>query len=151
MKILHLDKSSASQQIIKDFISTHEHLLPDPFSLHVDLNAYAEKLNTFGDTFVVSDNDKIVGLVSGYINDITTKEAYLQIIIVAREAQGKGYATLLIHEFVNCAKNRFTSGKVYLTVDRINEKAANVYKHLGFVKSERQHANINKQIMVYNF
>lgn len=151
MEIQELSKSQCSQNLIKEFIKNNEYLLPDPFSLHVDLDVYAKKLNELGVTYVLSQDNKIVGLVSGYINDFVTREAYLQIIIVAKEAHGCGNGSKLINAFVNHAKNNFTKGKVFLTVDKENVKAAGVYMHLGFLKSNREHANCKKQILVYDF
>ena len=151
MIIQELSKSQCSQCLIKDFIKSYEYLLPDPFSLHVDLDEYAKKLNDLGVTYVLNQDNKIVGLVSGYINDFTTKEAYMQILIVAKDAQGCGNGSKLIKAFVNHAKMKFATGKVFLTVDKENVKAASVYLHLGFMKSDRVHANCKKQILVYDF
>lgn len=151
MSVIHLHKSLSTKNIIRDFITEFEYLLPDPFSLHVNLSDYSEKLNTLGETFVVTENNKVVGLVCGYINDLNAKQAYMQILIVSKEAQGKGYASMLIKEFIGYAKFKFTNGQVFLTVDKVNDKAENIYKHLGFVQSDRVHVNKEKRIMVYNF
>lgn len=148
--IVHLEKSKAAHFLISDFLARNDILLSDPFSQHVNVLDYAGKLNDLGDTFVLIDDNRIAGIVSGYINDLIRKEAYLQIIIVAKEAQSKGFGSLLIHAFINQVRENFaTGGKVFLTVDKSNTKAESIYQHLGFRKSGRNHHNPDKQIMEF--
>ncbi|RGK26442.1 GNAT family N-acetyltransferase [Bacteroides intestinalis] len=135
--------------IISDFISCNEFLLPDPFSKHVDIKSYAERLNRLGITFVCKDNEEIAGLISGYMNDVTNKCAYIQVIIVAEQLQGKGIGTCLIKFFIDKAKIMYGNGTVFLTVDKCNEKAFRVYTNIGFTLSNTIHANEKKMIMEY--
>jgi len=148
MEIVHLDRSNESTNTIYKFINENECLLPDPFSSHVDLFQYSEKLGTKAETFISLDNGNVQGLVSGYINDFNKKEAYLQILIVKKEYQGKKVGGKLIRSFL--AETMQILGKgavVYLTVDVLNENAINFYNHVGFSRSERKHSNINKMIL----
>lgn len=151
MNITELDATPISSKLICEFLSKNEYLLPDPFSLHVDITEYAKKLNQNGRTFVCIDEGNIMGLVSGYINDIVNKEAYLQIILVAEKGQGKRIGSQLIDTFISESKNAFTHGKVFLTVDNTNQKANSIYYHKGFRKSERIHAKPYKTILEYIF
>lgn len=151
MNIIELDTTPISSRLIGEYICENEYLLPDPLSLHVDVMGYAMKLNQYGRTFVCIDEGNIIGLVSGYINDIVKKEAYLQIIIVSERGQGKRIGSQLIDTFISKSRTAFTHGKVFLTVDNSNQKANSIYQHKGFRKSERIHANPFKTIMEYCF
>lgn len=145
MKITHLDKSPASLSKIYYFIKENEFLLPDPFSRHVSLMEYSNKLNSLGETFVIEESGEVKGLVSGYINDFSTKQAYLQILIFSETIQGKKYGSNLISEFINYTYKCFGyDSKVFLTVDKSNEKAHSIYKHLGFMVSEKKHQKSEK-------
>jgi len=143
--------SETSQEIILHFLEDNEHLLPDPLSKHISLNDYSEKLNRFGVTFVFQEDGQVLGIVSGYINDYSTKEAFLQVIIVSANVQGHGIGKSLIDSFVLCAKERFTSGKVFLTVDKSNTNAYRIYTEYGFMNSQKVHPNSQKQIMEFVF
>lgn len=150
MEIIHLPHSKESEAKICAFIKDNEYLLPDPFSFHVDLNEYSKKLNNLGETFAAVQNEKICGFVSGYINDFENKEAYLQILIVAQEFQKKKIGSNLVREFIAETKKILgKTSKVYLVVDSENQKAKAVYRHLGFVKSERNGKKTGKEIYMF--
>ena len=151
MIVKKLDRSDNSAKIIYKFIKDNEYLLPDPFSKHVDLILYSKKLNSLGETFIYMDKEKVRGLVSGYINQKEKKEAYLQIIIVSKIVQGNHVGSSLINAFVQYAREQFGNGTVFLTVDACNEKAYQVYKHLGFVDSSQKHIIPSKKNMVLFF
>lgn len=138
-----------SVSAIYNFISRNEYLLPDPFSKHVNLIQYAEKLSSLGTTFVCKKNEEIVGLLSGYINDVEHKKAYVQISIVSKQIQGKGIGTRLYMSFIDKARNVFKSGVVFVTVDKCNDNAIRLYRHIGFTPSATIHANEQKLIMEY--
>lgn len=149
--IKELEKSEARKFLISEFIKNYEYLLPDPYSKHVDIEEYSSKLNEYGVAFVAQNDDEVIGLISGYINDYDTCNAYLQIIIVRQISQNSGCGSALIRAFIGKAKSEYKSGNVYLNVDKSNTHAYQVYKHIGFVESERIHPNPLKQIMQYTF
>ncbi len=47
-KFVKLPKNEETVKQIADFIIANEYLLPDPYSDHVDVMQYAEKLNSLG-------------------------------------------------------------------------------------------------------
>lgn len=147
--IEELIKAEKAISIINDFISCNEYLLPDPFSAHVDIRQYAEKLNRLGTTFIAKDNEEVVGLLSGYINDFGNKCAYMQIGIVSKRLQGKGIGTQLFRTFIEKTKDVYGGGTVFLTVDKCNVNAFRLYTNMGFIVSNKAHLNENKMIMEY--
>ena len=149
--VKELEKSEARNLLISNFIKKYEYLLPDPYSKHVDIDEYSSKLNEFGVVFLAQNDGDVIGLVSGYINDYKTCSAYLQIIIVRQMSQKSGCGSALIRAFIGKAKSEYKSGNVYLNVDKSNTHAYEVYKHIGFIESERLHPNPLKQIMQYTF
>lgn len=145
-----LDSSPESVLQIADFITHNEYLLPDPFSIHIDILSYAEKLNQFGITFVARNQDRIVGLISGYCNDTSNCWAFVQVIIVGEDCQGIGLGKQLLFRFIEYARNIFQRGTIFLTVDVCNDKARAFYANLGFQKSSiKVHTNPFKEILEY--
>lgn len=145
-----LDKSDKTKCLIRDFLIKNEHLLPDPLSIHVNLDDYATKLCTLGINIACIKNDSVLGIACGYINDYKNKNAFLQVLIISEEIQGLGFGSKLVREFIATAKTFYRkNGKVYLTVDKSNKKAIVIYKHIGFKESKIIHKKDNKQIMEY--
>lgn len=72
--------------------------------------------------YMYFDNDNLVG----YINiEKKDKETWIQALEVNKEYQGKGYGKYLLKE---CESN----GAKYLSVNKKNEKAINLYKSNGW-------------------
>ena len=69
MEILKLDTSEGSRNLITEFLTNNEYLLPDRLSGHVKICQYSEKLNRLGSTFVCKINENVCGMVTGYINE----------------------------------------------------------------------------------
>ena len=150
-RVFQLSSSFESIHIIFSFFNDNECLLPDLISNHVDLLEYANKLNSLGTTFIVKNHDEILGLITGYINNFETKNAYIKFLIVKKNNQNEGIGSLLYKAFFNKCKKDFGEGHIYLTVDKSNINACRIYRHYGFVNSDDQQLNSNKQNMVLEF
>ena len=148
-QITRLRRNAKDAFTLSSFLQENEHLLPDPLSKHIDIPDYALKLISLGETFAYTDKDIVCGIVTGYINDFSRKEAYLQVLLVSDNYQGNHISTKLIDCFIHEASNQFGSGKVFLNVDKSNSKAYDIYIHLGFVPSQRKHKNPNKLILEF--
>ena len=142
-----MDKSEQSVKQIADFIKANECLLPDPYSQKVDITEYAAKLNTLGECWCIKIDGRMAGFVGGYINDLKSKRAFLQLILISADYQNRHGGKILIDAFSSCAKERGFKD-VQLTVDLCNAKALHFYNKLGFVKSEEIHPNKDKQYMI---
>lgn len=80
---------------------------------------------------VVRDDDETKGFCAFYCNDFETYTAYLSIIVVVAEAQGRGYANTMIHEMLLICRNNGMK-KLRLEVDNTNSKAIDFYQKRGF-------------------
>ncbi|AMO33261.1 spermidine N1-acetyltransferase [Lysinibacillus sp. fkY74-1] len=81
--------------------------------------------------FIVEDEKKIIGLVELVEIDLIHRNAEFQIIIDPN-FQGKGYAFTVTTLAMKYAFNNLNLHKVYLLVDKQNEKAIHIYKKAGF-------------------
>lgn len=133
------------------FMCENDHLLPDPLSNHVPLDAHCTKLLTLGRVFISQEEDApdlISGICMGYINDFVGHVAHLQVLIVNDRFQGKGLGEKLVRHFIARSKEAGMK-EVELTCDVSNEKAGALYRKIGFCKSSVEHPKDTKRFLVY--
>ncbi len=147
LNITKLPKNKEMAEQLAIFIRENEYLLPDPYSDHVDVEQYAQKLNSLGEGWGVIKDEKLVAFCGGYINDFTTQKAYLQLLLVAEKWQTRGLGTALIKTFYNYAQN-LGFQQIQLTVAKRNAKALSLYIKNGFIASEEVHPDKLKQYMI---
>ncbi len=146
LNITKLPKNKEVAEQLAIFIRENEYLLPDPYSDHVDVEQYAQKLNSLGEGWGVIKDGKLVAFCGGYINDFTTQKAYLQLLLVSEKLQKQGFATSLLRCFYNYAQN-LGFQQIQLTVAKRNAKALSLYIKNGFIASEG-HPDKLKQYMI---
>ncbi len=94
-----------------------------------------KNLIRWGECWAFINEGNIVAFCSGYINNLTSKKAFLQLLLVSEKWQKKGLGESLIKEFCNYVENLgFLT--VQLTVVKRNERALNLYNKIGFVNSK---------------
>ena len=148
MRISELINSERDLARLSAFIRENEHLLPDPLSLHVDTDAYCFKLLSLGRVFVAEEGDEICGVMMGYINDFAGHVAHIQVLIVNGRFQGRGLGKKLVLHFLAEA-GKAGMKEAELTCDASNEKAASLYRKIGFLPSPVVHPNKEKRYFVY--
>lgn len=95
---------------------------------NINIRSYANKLASNGVAFIALDNEKIVGIISGYVN---CDNAYVSIFIVKEGYRGKSIGKHLLNYF----QNKATQNDVQilkLEVRKINTNAIGFYNHFGF-------------------
>lgn len=106
-------------------------LVPSLSDRDVNLAQYAEKLCIHGRVWCHYDMGKPVSIIAGYFNDMTSQTAYLSMLAVAKEYQGKKLASSLLSEFEDYAIQK---GMAYvkLEVRKHNTAAQNLYRKFGY-------------------
>lgn len=106
-------------------------LVPSLSERDVNLAQYAEKLCIHGRVWCHYDMGKPVSIIAGYFNDMTSQTAYLSMLAVAKEYQGKKLASSLLAEFEDYAIQK---GMAYvkLEVRKHNTAAQNLYRKFGY-------------------
>lgn len=138
--------NEVSQHMLSNFIKRNEHLLPDPLSQHVIIDDYCQKLLSLGIVFVEMDREGIQGVCMGYMNDMKTYTAHIQVLLVASDHHRQGIGKQLILHFLQDSKSHGMK-RVELTCDRCNQKAISFYKGLHFAEAENQHSNPTKLLL----
>ena len=135
---------------IANFFIEKDYLFPDPFSNHVRIDSYVDRVLKYGIILVAEENSVIAGIAGMYANDYEKYSGHLQFILVANEFQNKGIGKELIRHVLQTAK---TNGmkRVMLTVDLGNKKAEQLYIKSGFIDSAEKHDKKEKKYMEFVF
>ena len=67
-----------------------------PLSKRVNLNEYAKKLKELADVYIMVEENKIVGEIAFYKNDLKNYIVYITFVGTSKEYQNKGIANLLL-------------------------------------------------------
>lgn len=70
------------------------------------MNYLAKKFAEKATVCVELENDKICSMVAGYTDDVTNNIAYISMVATSSDAQGNGYASKLVKEFIEVAKKK---------------------------------------------
>lgn len=105
----------------------------EPYESFAELQDLFEKHihNQSERRFILMDADQIVGLVELVEIDLIHRNAEFQIIVYPK-SQGNGYASVATFLAVKYAFQILNLHKVYLVVDKVNEKAIHIYEKIGF-------------------
>ena len=106
-------------------------LVPSLIERNMNLSRYSSKLSAYGKVWCHYDMGKPISIIAGYFNDMTSQTAYLSMLAVAKEYQGKKLASSLLSEFENYAIQN-GMGYVKLEVRKHNAAAQNLYKKFGY-------------------
>lgn len=104
------------------FLQKVDSLFPIKLSDKTDLSTLTEKFISLGTVFTISENNSIVGLISGYNNDVINHKAYISVLAVLPEYQGNGYASKLILDFTNDCINKIIK-RIEVFTHKTNENA----------------------------
>lgn len=106
-------------------------LVPSLIERNINLKEYVAKLSAYGKIWCHYDMGKPVSIIAGYFNDMISKTAYLSMLAVEKEYQGKKLAYSLLSEFEDYAvRNGMNSVK--LEVRKHNTAAQSLYKRFGY-------------------
>lgn len=125
---------SLSCSKLAQFLYKVDRLFPTPLSEKVNIDGYARKLHDSATVCFAEDNGTIVGIVGGYTENVINNTAFISIVGVLPEFNGKGIATKLLSEFIERAKLKRLNA-VHLYADKNNSVAVHIYQKLGFVDS----------------
>lgn len=105
---------------------------PIPLSQKISLEELAQKFLEKGTLCVKIENGEIISMLAGYTQNVINNMAYVSVDATIPNAQGKGYMSVLIMEFISYAAALGLDG-VHLYTGRENIGAIHMYEKLGFV------------------
>lgn len=134
MNIIYTINKAEFEKIVVHLSCCDPYFFP-PLSSKVNIQDYATKLISHATRWEAWDNDKLVGLVAGYLNDFNKEYAFITSVSVLQEYNLKGIASKLISQFIRLAKEMGFI-KIGLEVANDNREAKNLYKKLNFIAND---------------
>lgn len=121
-----------------NFLNEVDALFPIPLSQKCNLSDYCHKILDNGIFIVASFQNRIVGLLGGYVNDFVTQSAYISLVAVLPEFQNQSIAKKLICTFIETCREKKMK-RIFLNTHIKNYTAQHMYEKLGFApaKSKR--------------
>jgi ribosomal protein S18 acetylase RimI-like enzyme len=74
----------------------------------------------------------LLSIAYGHIDYCSNENIYWLGICILEEYKGKGYGNDIMNKLIEKFKEKNISNKLYLTVDKDNQKAINLYKKFNF-------------------
>lgn len=154
MKILENIKNDKEKLIV--FLKENDSAFPIHLNDRVNIADYANKILENGKVLTYQENHKIIAAILFYANNMTTKEAYISLLCVEKEYQGKHLASNLLKEATKIIIEK-NMEKIKLYTHKKNEIPQKLYEKYGFikVKSDREHSicyrkylNKNKKVLL---
>ena len=124
------------------FLQEVDSLFPIKLSDKIDLKELSSKFLSVGTIFSIYNENKLVALLAGYNNDFVNSKAYISVLAVLPEYQGKGYASKLITDFTNDCKNKNIK-RIELFTHKTNANAIKMYKKNGFNIDNTEFSRVN--------
>lgn len=114
MNGIRLIEASDEENVEEAVVRLEDRLVPSLTDRKLNISQYFEKLAKYGKVWLHYDMGKPISIIAGYFNDKTIRTAYLSILAVAEEYQGKRLASSLLFEFENYA---IKSGMNYVKLE----------------------------------
>ncbi len=121
-----------NEESVYNFLCEVDKNFPVPLSEKVDLREYAKKLVNKAEICCITEENRILSVAAGYMNNADEEVAFLAVVATSQQARGKGMASALVKEFIDKARARQLKG-VHLYTDKRNSSAISIYTKLGFV------------------
>lgn len=118
-----------------------------PLSERVNLEEYSNKLYENSVTFEAWNEDKLIGMVAAYFNNITESVGYITNVCVENKFKGNNIATGMLMNCINyAAENHFKT--IILEVNEKNNAAVSLYEKFNFRTIDVRNENIKMQLEI---
>lgn len=124
---------TATEKDLLDHLTECQEAFTPPLGLSVDLREYSRKLFTKAETFEAWADERLVGLVAAYFNDLQTRTGFIPIVSVARSHMGRGIARELLEMSRRFAR-KSAFRVIRLEVHNKNAMAIHIYRKFGFIQ-----------------
>jgi ribosomal-protein-alanine N-acetyltransferase len=141
-------KYSVKKATVFDIFSNLQACDKDFFPLlseRVNLMEYSNKLYENSVTFEAWSEDKLIGMVAAYFNNVADSVGYITNVCVESKFKGNQIASNLMMKCLHyAAENHFQN--IVLEVNENNNTAINLYEKFSFRKIDIRDGNIKMQL-----
>lgn len=129
-KITCCIKKATAQDLLSNLKECDLDFQP-PLSSRVSIEEYATKLYNNSITFEAWDNDKLIGMIAVYLNDVRGSIGYISNVCVEDKYKGYNIASNLMIMCIDYAKkNKFKN--IILEVNEKSKAAIHLYNKFNF-------------------
>ncbi|WP_106449800.1 GNAT family N-acetyltransferase [Trichococcus alkaliphilus] len=104
---------------------------PVSLSEKIQIDEYAKKVLRLGLVMKMEQNNEIIGIITGYVNDTVTGNGYISVLGVSEHHRGKKIGSRLLQSFIDQARIEGMK-KLSLFTHKDNQNALNMYLNHGF-------------------
>lgn len=115
------------------FLQQVDRFFPVRLSAKTDLKLLSHKFEEKATVCTVEEHGQFQAMVAGYTDNVVDNVGYISVVATLPKAQGKGYASKLLREFIGIARGKGLDA-VHLYTVPSNKAAVLMYKKLGFVE-----------------
>ena len=133
--------------IIVELLKRIDNDFGENLSKNVDIEKYIDKINTYGIIIEAHKDDKLIGILGGYVNNTVNKIAYVSIFGVDNEYRNYGIGTELMNHFIKEAQKEKMS-VLELETHKENYRAISFYTKYGLEIDNYRKANSNNHIVL---
>lgn len=131
-----IKKTKDYSLIKKSMLDLKDSFYSKTVSSETKIEELAKKFSENAEFFIASQDENILGFISFYCNDFCSKTAYISMIIIDKNYQGKGLGKVLLKTAVDYCKTQEMKC-VKLEVACSNKNAIEFYEKFGFVRTEK--------------
>ncbi|MFX1355956.1 MAG: GNAT family N-acetyltransferase [Promethearchaeota archaeon] len=106
----------------------------------INISEYSEKIFNKAINFEAWDNERLIGLLSMYINEEDTSFGYITNISIINEYKNRGIASNLLKKCIKYSKD-INLNWISLKVDTKNVSAVNLYNKFNFIKEKHKNSS----------
>lgn len=128
MKII---KCNSYEEILTALNLCSDSFYEQSYNCSEKINELANKYFSYAEVAIAYENGQILGFASYYLKKITDSTAFLSMLIVRGEHQGKGVGKMLLDFIIDDCKCNFAK-KIRLEVNTQNSRAIFLYDKKGF-------------------
>lgn len=137
--MVELKNNEFNTQILVNYLCEVDCDFKTPLSKKINLKDFALKILSNGHVFAILDShNSVISVNCFYCNDEINKTAYLILLSVKKEYQGKGYAKQLVLDMINFCRQK---GMVKICCETVNPIAASLYESIGFQIYKSEYCN----------
>lgn len=131
----------ASQNEISIHLLECDRYFIPKLSAKVKISEYSEKISKKAINFEAWDINKLIGLVSMYVNKENTSFGYITNVSIINEYKNRGIASNLLKKCIKYS-NEINLNWISLEVNANNASALNLYNKFNFLKEKHENSSI---------
>jgi len=137
-------RNHATPEVLAAHLRECDFAFKPPLSQRVDIPTYARKIHEKAERFEAWIDNRLVGLVAGYLN-MEDRSGFITNVSVVADARGTGIAFSLCSQYLQYAQERNLKS-IALEVGKENATAIRLYEKMGFTTQSARESTLMFQL-----